>query len=94
MRKMIGLLSQAEKRQAYWLLGPMIITALLEVAGIALIMPFMSMVINPASIDQNKTLQTLFHYFHFHSTHQFLMLSGGVVLTVLVLGGVTIFFKA
>ena len=93
-RKVIKMLTPAELRQAYILLGMILIMALLEVIGIASIMPFMAMVANPEIVESNPWLNNIYTIMGFASTDQFLFFLGVGVFVVFLISvvfhGVTI----
>src|SRR5437870_9294088 len=84
IRKIFALLSSTERRQLPWLFLAFVIMALLEVAGIASIMPFLAMVTNPEMIHTNRLLQWFYSAFGSPSTRTFLFAIGGIVLALLV----------
>lgn len=83
--KLNRLLVPRDRVRLAWLLIPMILTALANVFGIALIMPFLSVVADPGMIQTNQKLFWLYHAFGFHSVHQFVVLLGVAALSMLVL---------
>ena len=61
-------------RQALWGLGAlMLLSAIFEMAGIASIMPFMSMVADPEIVTHNHWLAIAFHRFGFRSPRSFMI---------------------
>ena len=73
-------------RQALWGLGAlMLLSAIFEMAGIASIMPFMSMVADPEIVTHNHWLAIAFHRFGFRSPRSFMIFLGCTVLGVLFL---------
>src|SRR5439155_9822621 len=61
-----------------------VIMALLEVVGIASIMPFLAMATNPNVIHSSRLLQWAYGAFGFSSTRTFLFATGGIVLALLI----------
>ena len=80
-----SLLTPAERRQVYWLLPGIVMMALLQVAGIASITPFLAMVTNPDSIHNNPLLDELFRRLGFTSVSSFIFFFGILVLSLLTL---------
>jgi ATP-binding cassette, subfamily B, bacterial PglK len=80
----LQLLSVRERRQVYLLMPGIILMACLEVAGIAAISPFLSLVTNPESIETNGVLRWLYRTFSFESTQSFVVFMGLVALALLV----------
>ena len=62
IKKILKLLSPYEKRRLFLLLGVMIVTALVEVAGIASILPFLSLISNQDIIKTNKLTKKLIFF--------------------------------
>ena len=83
--KILALLTRQEQRQLVWLLLAMVVSALIEVAGIASIMPFMAVVGNPEVVEHNRYFRLVYHALEFTSIEGFLIFLGAVVLAVIVL---------
>lgn len=83
---MFSLLSGAERRQAYWCFSAMLLMAMVDVIGVASIMPFMAVLSDPDAIQHHAKLAWLYHHFQFTSSHHFLIFLGFTVLAVLVVG--------
>lgn len=73
------------------LLGMILVMALLDVMGIASIMPFMSVLANPEVVETNRYLAAIYAYLGFESDESFLFFLGVVVFAFLV---TSIVFKA
>ena len=80
LRKLNVLLDKKQKRTMGWLVLLMIVGAVLETASITLIFPVITVVINPESVETNKTVSALYEGMHMQSTTQFAM----VVMTALI----------
>lgn len=89
--KILVLLSSKERQQAYLLLSMITAMALLEVIGVASIMPFMSVLANPEQIEKNAHLNTVYTTIGFENTEDFLFFLGSMVFLAQV---VSIGFKA
>ena len=85
------LFKKKEKFQISLLLIGSIIMAFFEVVGVASILPFMSMVLDPDQISSNQILSFLFNFFKFDNVETFLFYSGVVVLVLLAFSN---FFSA
>jgi ATP-binding cassette, subfamily B, bacterial PglK len=93
-KKFFYLLSAKEKKQGYLLLVMIIIMALLEMIGVASILPFTATLADPNIIDTNFFLSNLFNYsttLGVESKKQFIFILGLLVFLLLV---ATICFKA
>ena len=90
MFKLIGqataLLTAREKRHIKWLFLATLVTALIEVTGIASILPFIMVVVNRDVIHTNQFLRVLYDVTGVNSPDHFLMLVGMLVLLVLTVG--------
>lgn len=90
-RRLMELLSPKERRRGYLLLAMIVAMALLEVVGVASIMPFMSVLANPEVVETNEYLNRVYTTLGFESHQRFLFFLGMVVLVFLV---TSIAFKA
>ncbi|WP_224981906.1 ABC transporter ATP-binding protein [Geomonas agri] len=82
--KIHALLTKEERRRFIFLVLFMIVMGLIDVAGIASIMPFMAVVANPKVIETNVYLSWAYHGFGFTSTTRFLISLGFVVFFTLL----------
>ena len=95
LKKLIYLLTLRERKRAGLLLCIVLIMSLLEMAGLASIVPFMAVLANPEIIETNSMLNTAFQtsnaMFGVENSRQFLILLGIVVFVMLLL---SLSFKA
>ena len=94
LNKIIFLLTPHEQRQAILLVFMILVMALLDVIGVASILPFMTVLINPEIIETNNYLNKIFHsskMFGIENSQQFLFALGVFVFLLLV---VSLVFKA
>ena len=84
LRKLIGLLSLLERKRAYLLLGMVIFMAVLDVFGVASIMPFIAVLANPDLIETNALLNSAYAKVGFTEPQQFLFALGVLVFAMLV----------
>jgi len=94
LNKFLYLLSYHERKRAYLLLLMILIMALLDMLGIASIMPFIAVMSNPELVEINFILKTMFEYlndFGIETNQQFLFFLGISVFLLLV---VSLTFKA
>ena len=59
-KKLLFLLTTSEQKRARLLLMMMLIMALLDMIGVASILPFMAVLTNPSLIETNFTLNKIF----------------------------------
>lgn len=91
LKKVLSLLTPHEKRRGLLVLVLVIGMALLEVAGVASVMPFLAVLGNPDIIETNQWLATLYGYSEaigIQTTDQFLMLLGGLSFGLIVISAV------
>jgi len=87
IKKLLYILSRKEQRQAFLLLLMVLVMALLDMVGVASIMPFMAVLTNPEVIETNSLLNkfyTLSSLFGVETPQQFLFFLGAIVFILLV----------
>ncbi|MHB1927752.1 MAG: ABC transporter ATP-binding protein [Leptospirillum sp.] len=84
-RKLYSLLSTGHRKKLAALSLLVILSGFMEIGGIASIMPFMGMVVNPRIVTENHTLSLLYRHLSFSGPRPFLVFLGFVVLGVLFL---------
>ncbi len=89
-KKILKLLTRRERKRLYILFGAMTVSALIEVAGIASIVPFISLITNPALIDDNRFLNWFYTTLNFQSPDRFLIFSGILVLVLLIVSNMVV----
>ncbi len=83
-KKIWTLLNSHEKNRAILLLLLMILMAFFEVLGVGSIMPFLSVLGNPETIETNEYLNTVYIYLSFEDKDSFLMFLGLFSLFILL----------
>jgi ABC-type multidrug transport system fused ATPase/permease subunit len=94
LRKIIFLLSAHERKQAFLLLLMILLMALLDVIGVASILPFMAVLTDPTLVETNFILNKMFNIsnkFGIENNKEFLFALGILVFILLV---VSLAFKA
>lgn len=86
LSKLNDIFDQKEKIQFIWVIIVALLMAFFQAAGIASILPFINMVMNPEIISENKWLSFFYFSFHFENQNNFIVFSGFVVLILLVIG--------
>lgn len=71
LRKMMKIMNNKQKGKMGILLVMMVIGAVLETASISLIIPVMTLVINPDSVQNNALMSAVYNGLHMQSTRQF-----------------------
>ena len=93
-KKLLFLLSHSERKNAVFLLLIILIMALLDMMGVASILPFMAVLTNPDIVETNSFLNNIFQIsknIGVENKQQFLFSLGIVVFTLLVF---SLIFKA
>jgi ABC-type bacteriocin/lantibiotic exporter with double-glycine peptidase domain len=83
-RKLLDLLSSGERRRAGVVLGMILIMALLDVIGLASVMPYMAVLANPQLVETNAILLAVYSELGFSDRQQFLFFLGMLVFVILV----------
>ena len=87
LKKLIFLLTSTERKKAILLFGMILIMAVLDLLGVASIMPFMAVLTNPDIIETNNILNSVFKIsgnFGIENKNQFIFLIGLSVFFILV----------
>lgn len=84
----ISLLNPSEQKKLYVLTIAVSLMSLFELVGVASILPFMSVAVNPESIETNKYLSFVYQFLNFESKQRFLIFLGIGSLCALVFGNV------
>ena len=85
-RKIFDLLDRRERFRFVLLLGMILVMSLLEVAGVASIIPFLAVLSDPQAIHETRYLQVVYDGLGFQSDRAFLLFLGGMVFGVVVFG--------
>jgi ABC-type multidrug transport system fused ATPase/permease subunit len=85
INKILELLDSRERYRLFFLVGMILIMALLDVVGVMSIMPFMALLSKPELIDTNAFLNYIFKSFEFSNPNEFLFTVGVFVFALLVL---------
>ena len=94
LKKFLFLLNSREKKTASLLLIMTFVMALLDMIGVASIMPFVAVLTNPGLIETNSILNMLFqvsNFFGINNNQQFLFALGVLVFLILLF---SLFFKS
>ena len=83
-RKLHALLNPQERRRATWLLLLILGAALVEVVGVASVMPFVAVLSNPQVLESNVYLASLYEWSGFQELRSFMIVLGAAVLIVFV----------
>lgn len=87
LKKLLALLTRPERKRAGVLMGMILVMALLDMLGVASILPFMAVLTNPELVQTDGMLNTAFtasRHIGIHSPEQFLFSLGALVFVLLV----------
>lgn len=90
LKKFLELLSSVEKKNLIILMFMILIMALVDMLGVASIMPFMAVLANPELIETNKILAEMYVYSKSADKESFFFILGLIVFFILVF---SLFFK-
>jgi ATP-binding cassette, subfamily B, bacterial PglK len=85
VKKILALLTKKDRRQLLGLTITIIVVAIVEVCGIASIMPFMAVVANPEVIESNRYINLVYESLGFSDVNRFLVFLGLIVFAVILL---------
>ncbi|WP_018862231.1 ABC transporter ATP-binding protein [Thioalkalivibrio sp. ALJ3] len=83
-RKALALLTPREKRRGGLVLGMVIVMAVLETAGVASVMPFLSVLGNPEVVQTNTVLNALYDGLGFTSVDAFIFALGAAAFGLIL----------
>jgi len=87
LKKLLALLTPPERKRAGMLMGMILMMAFLDMLGVASILPFMAVLVNPELVQTNALLNAVFtisRYIGIHTTEQFLFALGVLVFLLLI----------
>jgi ATP-binding cassette, subfamily B, bacterial PglK len=88
LSKLNDLFVKREKRKLIKVLFVDLLMGLFQAAGVLSVLPFMSMVMDPASVEGNEQLMYFYELLGFSSLNVFMFVMGLVVLALLIIGNV------
>jgi len=92
--KLYALLDPSERRRFYLLLPAVTAMALLQVVGIASVLPFLALVTDPTAVETNALLSRVYDLLGFASLRSFLVFAGvGALALLIVSNGFTAFVE-
>jgi len=88
LKKIYAILAPTERRALVRLTVAILVMGILEVIGVASILPFMQLVADPEVIERNQIIATIVDYFQFTRTRQLILAAGGLVIFLTILTNV------
>jgi len=86
--KLLYFCSDEDKRSLLKLLALTLLVGILEIAGIASILPFLNLASNPDSFESTTIISNIFGYFDLTSYQSRLMFAGLLILTIFTLSNI------
>lgn len=83
-RRMLQLMSAKERRRLWFLTPVVTVNALIQVLGIASVMPFLALVASPGAVHEQPLLRGVYDLLGFRTDQAFMVFVGVSVLAVLV----------
>ena len=84
LKKIFFLLSRKEKRRGAVVLALVVVMAALETAGVASVMPFLSVLANPELVEENPALRAVYDRLGFQSVDSFLFALGAASFALII----------
>lgn len=91
-RKLFQLMDRRERRRFYLLMPAVTVMALMQVVGIASVLPFLALVTDPTVVETNRYLATAYDLLGFQSLNGFLVFAGLAALIILLVSNATTAF--
>jgi ATP-binding cassette subfamily C protein len=88
IKKILAILTTGEKKQFLWLGFAMFIMGLLEVIGVASILPFMQLVADPEVVEREGIIKDSIDLFGFSNRRQMIIATGVVVIFLITITNV------
>lgn len=85
-RKLLDLLTPAERRRSYLLVVLIFFEGLTQLIGIASILPFLAVLANPGVIETNHRLNALYTWLGFETPHGFLVFLAVAIFCIVLFG--------
>ncbi len=88
----MDILSRAEKKRFAWLAMVVFVMAILEVVGVASILPFIQLIADPGIVDRSDFAHEVYVYFDFDNVRQMMIWAGiGVIVLLCFTNGFTVY---
>lgn len=88
IHKLNDLFDRKGRLQFLFVIVVALLMAIFQAIGVASVLPFINMVMDPSIISENKWLIYFYDLFGFKSTHSFMIFFGFVVLGLLIIGNI------
>lgn len=93
IKKMNLLLDRKQKRSMVWIVLMMLVGGVLESLGVTMLVPIITVVIDPVQVEQNKYLSAIYDALGLENTTQFAVVMLVAFVGIIVLKNVYLFFQ-
>jgi len=90
LAKIFNILDRSQIKILILLQILVIFSSIMEVLGVASIAPFMAIVVEPQILEKNVIIKAVFNFFNFQSRETFLVATGYLVFTLILIGNLFI----
>ena len=88
IKKILNLTDKSQNKKLIFLLLSIVFVGLIEMTGVAMIVPFLAVISNPELSQTNAILHSIYAAFSFSSTKSFMLFLGGLVFLTIILGNI------
>jgi ABC-type multidrug transport system fused ATPase/permease subunit len=85
-RKLLDLLTPSERRRGYLLVVLILVEGVIQMVGIASILPFLAVLANPGAVESNARLHAVYQWLGFTDPHHFLVFLGVAIFCIVFFG--------
>lgn len=91
LKKMNLLLDRKQKRSMIWIILMMLVGGVLESLGVTMLVPIITVVLDPVKVEENKYLSAIYHGLNLQNTTQFAVVMLAAFVGVIVVKNVYLF---
>lgn len=91
LKKMNLLLDKKQKRSMIWIILMMLVGGVLESLGVTMLVPIITVVLDPVKVEENKYLSAIYHGLNLQNTTQFAVVMLAAFVGVIVVKNIFLF---
>lgn len=91
LKKMNLLLDRKQKRSMIWIILMMLVGGVLESLGVTMLVPIITVVLDPVKVEENKYLSAIYHGLNLQNTTQFAVVMLAAFVGVIVIKNIFLF---
>lgn len=91
LKKMNLLLDRKQKRSMIWIILMMLVGGVLESLGVTMLVPIITVVLDPVKVEENKYLSAIYHGLDIQNTTQFAVVMLAAFVGVIVIKNIFLF---